>query len=348
MTIKSFDQILQEIITDYNSMAPERDTSQGSDTFIDAACQAAALWGIYKYVDYVKRQISPLTCDSNFLSMHASTYGVDRIAGESDSDLLARLLLRLRKPPAGGNKYDYESWTRAVAFTHTAAWQANAGYNQYDVVIGGSSGFLYICKTAGTSGSSAPTWTTDPGDEVSDNTITWQVWEAESFFEFADRVFLFLHTRGMGSIDIVVVSNYVQSESGNALFNGIPSNAFLVEILSQIEDKGPVCAYDYRVLAPVNKSTTVTVTVPSGETTSAQRNKIKTDIIAHILGLNVGQKLYVVNLIAICVNNDVPNYVSIVPASDVPCLPDINSPSTYERIWPYDANGDETVTVVEG
>ena len=37
-----------------------------------------------------------------------------RRSGETDDELLARLLEIIRHPPAGGNRYDYEQWATAI------------------------------------------------------------------------------------------------------------------------------------------------------------------------------------------------------------------------------------------
>jgi len=56
-----------------------------------------------------------------------------------------------------------------------AVWAASTGYALGDVVkpTGGYAGCVYECTTAGTSGTAEPTWPTDDGATVSDNTVTW-------------------------------------------------------------------------------------------------------------------------------------------------------------------------------
>jgi hypothetical protein len=51
------------------------------------------------------------------------------------------------------------------------AWSANTAYAVGQIVANGS--YYYWCITAGTSGSSAPSWTTTPGTIVKDNTVVW-------------------------------------------------------------------------------------------------------------------------------------------------------------------------------
>lgn len=55
---------------------------------------------------------------------------------ESDADLLARLLELLRRPPAGGNKYDYYKWAMSVpGVTNAFVYPLRRGLGTVDVVI---------------------------------------------------------------------------------------------------------------------------------------------------------------------------------------------------------------------
>ncbi len=54
---KSFDELLDQILTDWRNQFPGADTSQGSLIFIKSACLASALWGLYKYQAWIARQI---------------------------------------------------------------------------------------------------------------------------------------------------------------------------------------------------------------------------------------------------------------------------------------------------
>jgi uncharacterized phage protein gp47/JayE len=118
--LKDFDTILNEILTSYQNQLPDVDRSPGTMVFIKSACLASALWGLYKYQDYISRQIFPDTADTVFLEKHCARRGLTRIAGETDSELLSRLLAVLQNPPAGGTKADYETWAKEVSYTHDA------------------------------------------------------------------------------------------------------------------------------------------------------------------------------------------------------------------------------------
>jgi uncharacterized phage protein gp47/JayE len=120
---KDFDTLLNAILTDYRNQIPDVDLSQGSLVFIKNACLASAQWGIYKHQDWVAQQIFPDTADTVNLEHHCWTRGISRRAGETDAELLARLLDFIRHPPGGGNKYDYERWALEVDGVK-AAWCA--------------------------------------------------------------------------------------------------------------------------------------------------------------------------------------------------------------------------------
>ncbi|GHD63890.1 baseplate J/gp47 family protein [Jeongeupia chitinilytica] len=66
------------------------------------------------------------------------TGGVDE---ESDSELLARLLELIRRPPAGGNKYDFRRWALAVpGVTNAYVYPLRRGVGTVDVVITAAGG----------------------------------------------------------------------------------------------------------------------------------------------------------------------------------------------------------------
>ena len=67
------------------------------------------------------------------VSVGVMTGGTDE---ESDAELLARLLEIIRRPPAGGNKYDYRRWAMEVAgVTAAYVYPLRRGLGTVDVVI---------------------------------------------------------------------------------------------------------------------------------------------------------------------------------------------------------------------
>lgn len=112
--LKDFDTLFNNILIDFQNQFPEADTSQGSLIYIKSACLASALWGLYKYQDWIADQIFPDSADTANLEHHAWVRGLSRNTDETDAELLARLLEYIRRPPAGGNQYDYVKWAMEV------------------------------------------------------------------------------------------------------------------------------------------------------------------------------------------------------------------------------------------
>lgn len=133
---KTFDELLNSILADYQNQFPDADTSKGSLIYIRAAALASSLWGLYKYHDWIAAQAFPDTADIEALEHHCYLRGIIRRAGETDADLLARLLDYLRRPPAGGNKYDYVKWALEITNVKAAyCIPLGQGLGTVDVVI---------------------------------------------------------------------------------------------------------------------------------------------------------------------------------------------------------------------
>lgn len=133
---KSFDELLSGILADYRNQFPGADSSQGSLLFIKSACMASAIWGIYKHQEYIAHQIFPDTAATENLEHHAWLRGINRVSGETDAELLTRLLEVIRHPPSGGNKYDYERWAKSIDDVAAAyCYPLAQGDGTVDVVI---------------------------------------------------------------------------------------------------------------------------------------------------------------------------------------------------------------------
>lgn len=120
----SFDTLLANMLVDYSNLDEAPDTSVGSITWIKCAVLASAIWGIYKYQDWVSAQPFPDTADTDNLNHWGNIFGVSRLALENDNDYAQRIISYLRQPPAGGTALDYENWalsTPAIAGGYTVA-----------------------------------------------------------------------------------------------------------------------------------------------------------------------------------------------------------------------------------
>lgn len=135
--LPGFDALLNDVLTDYRNQFDGRaDTSEGSLVFIRSACLASALWGLYQHQAYIARQVFPDTADDEHLEHHGWVRGIGRKVGESTADYLARILDDIRRPPAGGNRYDYEKWAKEVAGVKAAyAFPLVQGPESVDVII---------------------------------------------------------------------------------------------------------------------------------------------------------------------------------------------------------------------
>jgi len=133
---KTFDELLNNLLTDMQSQFPGADISKGSLIFIKCSALASSLWGLYKYQGYVASQIFPDSSDRENLEHHAYARGVTLLPNQSDEDLQARVLDYFRRPPAGGNKYDYVKWALETPGVKRAWCLPQAfGYGTVAVVI---------------------------------------------------------------------------------------------------------------------------------------------------------------------------------------------------------------------
>jgi len=124
---RDFDTIFNAMMTDWQNQYPEADISQGSLIYVKNACLASALWGLYKYQEWIAKQIFPDTANLENLEHHAYIRGITRRQGETDAELLARLLQYIRQPPAGGTADDYEKWALEVDNVTNAYYYSEPG-----------------------------------------------------------------------------------------------------------------------------------------------------------------------------------------------------------------------------
>ena len=109
--LRDFDDILNEVLTIYSNLDNPPDLSQGSVAFVDSTHIANIAWGLYKYQDWITRQITPNEqTDTEFLNLHGAVYQISRATDDTDSTYLNKILDELRAPAAGGNATDFERW----------------------------------------------------------------------------------------------------------------------------------------------------------------------------------------------------------------------------------------------
>lgn len=327
---KDFDELLDDILTDYKNQFPEADTSQGSLIYIKSACTASALWGLYKYQEYISKQIFPDTADTENLDHHAWVRGLTRNPDESDSELLARLLDYIRRPPAGGNQYDYVKWALEMSNVKAAyCFPLAQGLGTVDVVIvadkdatGSELPSSYTTLT-GTSTDiqsaklidSTATFTTSgvmPGDTVKNETSGTQA-------------------------TVKMVANETTLTLDSDIFTASGQSYSLVSLVSQvksyIDDVRPVAASIVRVLPPTILEQNVTMTVKGSNIDVTQ---IEDDIKAYLNNLEPGQVLYTAQLEALAIARGAENASVTIPTGNVTPLatemirPDPDDPNAID------------------
>jgi Baseplate J-like protein len=326
--IKSTDQLIAEGVQDMGNLDPDVDVAQATLTFLQIACRSSALWGIYKYIQYVATSRFPDLCNSEDLQHYASNYGITPQVGESNASLLARVFQRLQNPPAGGNVYDYEDWVRSVSRSDWTEWAADTETAVGDVCKPSvSNGWLYICTSGGTTGNDEPVWKTD-GTTTDDNGVEWTKWNADTYIEHVKDVKIDKKSRGPGTFDIVVTT-----DSAAAGMEEEPTPGLLTAIFAYIDgdEIRPLNDFDFGVQAPEKNKVAVVFNVPAG-TSQAVKDSIKGDAQAYMRSLSIGATLYLAPLEAITIKYNLPQAVLTTPAAAVTCWPTGNA-AHYQRIW---------------
>jgi uncharacterized phage protein gp47/JayE len=322
---KDFNELFNDILTDYKNQFPEADTSQGSLIYIKSACLASALWGLYKYQEWISAQIFPDTADTEALDHHAWIRGLTRKAGETDAAYLERLLDYIRRPPAGGNQSDYVKWSLEI--TNVAAaycYPLAQGLGTVDVVILASeanTGSEIPSSHTNVSGTNdavqanklkhtAATFQTDgvkPGDIVKNTTLNTET-------------------------TVVTIDGEGELTLAADIFTATPQDYEIVSLTEQVKEYidtvRPVTASIVRVIAPTILSQDVTMSVTGSELNIA---KIKADIEAYLNALEPDETLYVSQLISIAIQAGADDADVTTPAADV-------VPNTNEMIRPGTVN----------
>jgi uncharacterized phage protein gp47/JayE len=319
---KDFDELLDDILTDYKNQFPEADTSQGSLIYIKSACVASALWGLYKYQEYISKQIFPDTADTENLDHHAWVRGLTRNPSESDSDLLARLLDYIRRPPAGGNQYDYVKWALEITNVEAAyCYPIAQGLGTVDVVI--------LSDTS--TGSEVPSsYSTLEGTTTAVQTGK-LIDGAAGFSTSGVMIGDIVKNSTLGTeTTVTAVDNDTALTISSDIFTASGQNYSLTSLVTQvkehIDDVRPVAASVVRVLAPTILPQDVEMTVVG----DVNKTQIHDEIEAYLSFFEPGQKLFRSQLIAIAISYGAEDVTLDVPAADVVPLPTY----PYEMVRP--------------
>lgn len=298
--LKDFDTIFNAFLTDWQNQFPEADVSQGSLIFLKSACLASAVWGLYRYQEWISKQSFPDTADTAALDHWTWIWGLTRSADESDADLLERLLSRIQYPPAGGNAQDYITWAKEADANVDSAYcfPLTQGLGTVDVLI--------LCEEI-----------TGEADATEANKLH----DADAAFT-ANMVGAVVKNTTQDTQ--TTVSAYVDSgeltltddifASGQAYaIQEIPDQNLIDDVQDYIDGLRPVTAV-VSVQAPTILSQAVTMTVTGGADILTQ---IVAEITSYLNGFEPGQKLYVSQLVAIAIQNGADDASVSTPGGDV-------------------------------
>jgi len=318
---KDFDTLFSNILTDYRNQFPEADISKGSLIFIKSACLASALWGAYRHQEWVKDQIFADTADTDNMEHYAWERGVSRKPGETDEELLARYLEYIRRPPAGGNQYDYIKW--ALEIDNVAAvypYPLGQGLGTVDVVI---------LADADSTGSEVPsshaltgTATSVSSNKLIDSAANFQGALPARIGDIAannDTSKTAIVT-AIGSAHELTLDGDIFTASGQA-YSLI---SLCAQVLAHIEDVRPVTAKWIRVLPPAAIPQDVTVAV-SGD--GLDTVAIAAQISAYMNSLKPKATFYRTRIASIAIQAGADNAVVSIPSADV-------TPADYGMVRP--------------
>ncbi len=319
---KEFDDLFQAILTDWQNQFPEADLSKGSLIYMKSACLASAMWGLYKYQEWISTQMFPDTAETEFLEHHAWVRGISRIIGETDAELLTRLLDYIRHPPAGGNKYDYKKWAESLDYVSSAlCFPLGQGLGTVDIVI---------LADAASTGSEIPS------SHVLAGTVSSTLEDklVDSTADFTDEI----NPVRIGDIAanddqstqavVTAIDSATQLTLDTDIFTAAGQaytlKSLTVQVKEYIDDVRPVTSAVLRVLPPTAIEQDVTMVVTG---TSVAKTAIATEITAYMNALTLGQSLYVSRLVAVAIQAGADNAVVSLPATDI-------TASAYEMIRP--------------
>jgi len=308
---KDFDELLNEILTDYRNQFPEADTSQGSLIFIKSACLASAHWGLYRYQEWISQQIFPDTADTEALEHHAWVRGLTRTYGETDAAYLGRLLDYIRRPPAGGNKYDYVKWALQIDNVASAyCFPLAQGLGTVDVII--------LANKTNTGAQVPSSYDTLTGTATS--VVASKLIDTAATFQTSGvtKGDLAGNTSSLATAKVVSVDSETQLTLDTDIFtesgDGYTVTSLVELVKDHIDDVRPVTASAVRVLAPSVLEEDVDITVTGSDVNKTQ---VASDITAWMETLIPGQTLYRSKLVQIAMMNGADNATVATPAGDV-------------------------------
>lgn len=274
--LKTYNDIRDALLTDFQNQIPGADVSEGSDIFVKASALASALWGLYQYQRYIERQAFPDTADSDGIEHHASFRGLSRkqaskasgtvtLAGMNGTVVSSGLSL---KTSAGIEFETTTGGTIANGVLDVTA-QAKAGGLAGNIAI--NTALTVQDPPAGcNSVATAKSYYTGGVDTEKDSELLarlleiirqppaggnkkdYEMWARE--VEGVSQCIVYPLRRGLGTVDLVALT----SGAGAAR---IPNQTLLDSVKTYVDSVRPVTVKDMLFLAPTAKPQAVTATV---------------------------------------------------------------------------------------
>jgi len=318
---KEFDALFNNILTDYRNQFPDADLSKGSLIFIKSACLASAVWGLYRHQDWIKDQIHADTADADNMEHYAWERGLTRRIGETDEELLTRYLDYIRRPPAGGNQYDYVKWAFTIDNVAAAyCFPLGQGLGTVDVVI---------LADAAATGSEIPsshaltgTSTAAAANKLIDSAANFngalpaRIGDVATNEDTSEPAIV----TAVGSGTELALDKDIFTMAGQAY----SLKSLCAQVYTHIDDVRPTTAKWFRVLPPTALPQDVTVSVTGA---GLDIVAIAAEISSYMGSLKPKGTLYRSRIAAIAIRAGADNAVVSVPSADV-------TPADYGMIRP--------------
>jgi hypothetical protein len=329
-SVRSIDSHQAELLSNYELASGK---APSSEVILRASMLAPCTWGLENKIDFVRSGQFPDSNRTDALEHWAGIYGLlPRRTNETDAELLTRLLRRLRRPPAGGNKYDWERWAIECGIASDGSFvspenlsqSANydvaratcyplaRGVGTVDLVISMSRkvrilemvGSGYVGPQAADVGKVVTGDVSgDSGLLVSFNNTSRLWWVrclSESDFSIADTCSI---SGSSAHGDMNVVS-----------YSDVPYAKLLLAVTNYIDDVRPVTQHQ-RVIKGVSRLVTpVAVTVSGNEFNSVNAQAA---ILKHMNELAPGAKFFRSKIVALCVDAGAETANVTAPANDI-------------------------------
>lgn len=309
---KEFSDLFDAILLDYKNQFEDAASTKGSLVWIKSACLASALWGIYKYQDYIAAQIFPDTADTSNLEHHASVHNITRKTDEIDANLLERLLAHIQDPPAGGKASDYETWALTFDNVDAAYCIPNGqGVGTVDVVIVADANLTG--SEVPSSHSCAGTCTSVSSFKLIDSAAAFTT--SGTLVRIGDVV-THMQTAETATVTAIDDSHTLTLDTDifASVGDGYSIASLCRQVKSYIDNERPVTVSAIRVLPPTVVMQDVAMTVTGNNLDKAV---IATNVETYLNGLKPGTALYITQLTAIAIAAGAVNAVITTPSADV-------------------------------